>query len=570
MKIFIEGEKYSIDILREAFDDNKFYTQVGLDGIISSVGYYRSTEKNNLVFLLPKVFMRDESETVFGLSKSQIIDLNATGSITHKFEYNWIRQLSVHFYNSLIEYRKRKYNPSTLHLLESYELNTNVPDFEFSYLDLYLTIINFYKKNKDLILFKHIEFISDQVKKPKWERTVRKSLPFLLDSKPIYVQLTNKRKIADKEEQLITYFLSIVNHFNTIHDLNLKIDKAYTIIKGKAFETLCEKGIRKLQKIKYRYFSDVLRRMYRLCEIFFSYHNSSSVKKKRDEFLAVSNYNIVFEDMIDKLFTDKPYLVETKSGISIQDLKNNPDGKILDHIYDYSSLIDTTNIFYIGDSKYYKSGNKVGSISRYKQFTYAKNIIQFNIDLLTEGNMIPNIRYRDELTDGYNLSPNFFLFGYISAVNDYTNHEIKIVDNVVASFHYQDRLFDRDTLFIHQYKINFLFVLKAYTTFSPNSIDAFRKAVKKKFRDHFIDYFSDKDVCKFDFFEFNGAVNKDQFILENFRVLVGKLYNTAQGKLLLAKYKDDHTIDESLLSNFLHIDNFHHYVNQYSALQSQD
>ena len=98
----------------------------------------------------------------------------------------------------------------------------------------------------------------------------------------------------------------------------------------------------------------------------------------------------------------------------IKDLKKNDDGKIIDHIYDYQSLIDTSNIFYIGDSKYYKSNSEVGNLSKYKQFTYAKNVIQFNIDLLNKDKKEtykPKIRYRDQLTEGYNITPNFFIYG---------------------------------------------------------------------------------------------------------------------------------------------------------------
>ena len=109
--------------------------------------------------------------------------------------------------------------------------------------------------------------------------------------------------------------------------------------------------------------------MYVLCEMYFSQFDKSSIKRKREDFLAISNYNLVFEDMVDKLFSDELNTLEV-DGITIDKLKNNDDGKIIDHIYDYKSLIDTSNIFYIGDSKYYKSDSSAGKVSKYKQFTY--------------------------------------------------------------------------------------------------------------------------------------------------------------------------------------------------------
>ena len=118
--------------------------------------------------------------------------------------------------------------------------------------------------------------------------------------------------------------------------------------------------------------------MYSLCEIYFSQTDKSSSKRKREDFLSVNNYNLVFEDMIEKLFSDELNNTDVDN-VSLKDLKKNDDGKIIDHIYDYKSLIDTSNIFYIGDSKYYKSNSEAGNLSKYKQFTYAKNVIQFNV-----------------------------------------------------------------------------------------------------------------------------------------------------------------------------------------------
>lgn len=550
MKFFIEGERYSIEILKETFDDAKFFHQIGLDGIITAVGYYRSTEKNNLVFLLPKVFMAYNDMTIFGLTKLEISDLEIGGSLIHDSKYNWIRQLSIYFYNSLIEFRKRNYKSSVLHLIETFDLNTNIPESEFSYLDLYLSFVNFYKKNKDIILYKYIDSVSNQIRKPKWATTIRKSMPLILNRKPLYVEIQNKKKAQDKEEELIVYFLSIVNHFNEEHNLSLPINKIYSLIKGKAFESLCKNGLKELRKIKYRYFNDTFKRMYCLCEIFFSYYNSSTVKKKNDEFLSITNYNIVFEDMVDKLFTQRRYIVETNNGISIEKLKNNADGKILDHIYDYKSIFDRSDIFYIGDSKYYKPGHLAGSLSKYKQYTYAKNIIQFNVDLLNDNRSYIGIRYRDELTDGYNITPNFFIYGYINGINNYLTHDITAIGPVVCSFHYFDRLFDRDTLFIQQYRINFLFVLKAYTTINNKGIQSFCDEVKASFRNNFIEYFSDKNTCSFEFFEFNEACDKELFLKENFRSLIGKCYNTAEGKLILAKHCKDESLSDDVLTMF--------------------
>lgn len=545
MKILIEGEKYPLTELREIFDDPKFYHQEGQEGTILSVGYYHSFtkayKKAQLVYMLPKVFMKTNEETVFGISKNSLLNLEQSDTFKHKEEYNWIRQVSVYFYNSLLEFKRRNKFSTIVQSSLSANLSTNLNEQDYSYLDLLLSFVNFYKKNKNNVLFKHIEFKSQQIRKPNWEKTIRKSVPLITtNGQPIYDIYRNKKKIVNTEEELLVYFFSILNHFNNEHNLYLKIDKSYQLIEGRKFKQLQENGLSKLRKIKYRYFNDTLKKMYHLCEIYFSQTNKSSIRNRKEEFISVNNYNLVFEDMVDKLFSDPILEKKTKDGISLKNLKYNDDGKIIDHIFDYQSLLDTSDIFYIGDSKYYKSDNTAGKVSKFKQFTYAKNVIQYNIDLLNETGTYytENLRYRDELTEGYNITPNFFIYGYIKDFKNFDNDELNEKGGIVKSFHFENRLFDRDTLFVHQYKINFLYVLKAYTQFGNRTIEKFRGVTKNRFRENFIDFFSDKNKSEFEFYEFKGG-NLKEFVEKNFRKINGKCFLTKENKLILARHKND-------------------------------
>lgn len=551
MKILIEGEKYSLELLQDIFDDPKFYHQENQEATILSVGYYHSYQKGELVYMLPKVFMADSQETVFGISKTDLLNLEQSETFKHKDEYNWIRQVSVYFYNSLLEFKRRNRFTSIIQSSLSSNLNTNIGKQEYSYLDLLLSFVNFYKKNKSNILFKHIEFKSQQVRNPNWERTISKSIPLISqDKQPIYNIYRNKKKVVNTEEELMIYFFSILNHFNIEHNLYLQIDKSYEIIKVSQFKLLQKNGLSKLRKIKYRYFNDTLKKMYHLCEIYFSQTDISSISRKKEEFISVNNYNLVFEDMIDKLFTDPIIEKKTADGTTLKNLKYNDDGKIIDHVFDYQSILDTSDIFYIGDSKYYKSDNIAGKVSKYKQFTYAKNVIQYNIDLLNETGKYytENLRYRDDLTEGYNITPNFFIYGYINDYKNFDKTELNAKGDIVKSFHFENRLFDRDTLFVHQYKINFLYVLKSYTQFGKQTIEKFRTETKTMFRKNFIDFFSNKDKSKFELYEYQQE-NIEDFIETNFRLLNGKCFKTIDNKLILAKYDSD-TIVDKLLNDF--------------------
>jgi hypothetical protein len=551
MKILIEGEKYSLEVLQDIFDDSKFYHQENQEATILSVGYYHSYQKGELVYMLPKVFMADSQETVFGISKTDLLNLEQSETFKHKDEYNWIRQVSVYFYNSLLEFRRRNRLTSIIQSSLSSNLNTNIGKQEYSYLDLLLSFVNFYKKNKSNILFKHIEFKSQQVRNPNWERTISKSIPLISqDKQPIYNIFRNKRKVVNTEEELMIYFFSILNHFNVEHNLYLQIDKSYEIIKGSQFKLLQKNGLSKLRKIKYRYFNDTLKKMYHFCEIYFSQTDISSISRKKEEFISVNNYNLVFEDMIDKLFTDPVIEKKTADGTTLKNLKYNDDGKIIDHVFDYQSILDTSDIFYIGDSKYYKSDNIAGKVSKFKQFTYAKNVIQYNIDLLNETGeyYTESLRYRDDLTEGYNITPNFFIYGYINDYKNFDETELKSKGDIVKSFHFENRLFDRDTLFVHQYKINFLYVLKSYTQFGKQKIETFRTKTKKMFRNNFVDFFSNKSKSKFELYQYKQD-NIEEFIETNFRLINGKCFKTIDNKLILAKYDRDTSVD-TLLNEF--------------------
>lgn len=577
MRILVEGQSYLVEDLKTIFNDPMFYTQKGDSAIINSVGYYYSLEKKEVVYMLPKVFMAsevlevsendeeikclwDKKNTIFKkpdnnqhLNLQELYEIDKIeGSIKHESKFEWIRHLTISFYNSLNEFKRRNLKTTILNTGISNELNTNIGDDEYTYLDLVLSFTNFYKKNKSVILFRHIEHISNQAKKPKWEKTIRKSLPIIDKSNaPIYLEVRNKKSIINTEEELIIYFFSILNHFKEENNLNISINKSYNLIKGEAFKNLLLNGVgaSRLRKIKYKYFSDTMRRMYKLCELYFDPLDIGSIKKRNEEFISFKKYNIVFEDMVDKLLTEENNLDAydkkiDKGEISIKKLKNNDDGKIIDHLFEYEGLIDTSNIFYIGDSKYYKPGNLADKLSVYKQFTYAKNIIQFNIDLFNvKSNYASDkMKYRDKITEGYNITPNFLLYGVIDDHEDFINDHLATIsslkESIKHSYHWKTRLFDRDSLFICQYRINYLFVLNAYTEKSESSLDEYRKETKDKFRKNFIDYFENIGVSNFTFYKLEMPDLK-LFVNDNFKILNGKCFSLNDKTLLVAIHNEE-------------------------------
>ena len=76
-------------------------------------------------------------------------------------------------------------------------------------------------------------------------------------------------------------------------------------------------------------------------------------------------------------------------------------------------------------------------------------------------------KYRDSLTEGYNVTPNFFIRnGVPDGKIEYADPQLKANKNIKEGIQkqFEDRLFDRDTLLLREYYINLFFVMRAYAT----------------------------------------------------------------------------------------------------------
>lgn len=200
--------------------------------------------------------------------------------------------------------------------------------------------------------------------------------------------------------------------------------------------------------------------------------------------MLVRNFYVVFEAIIDELIGDKPL----PDGMN----KKQEDGKIVDHLFSAPSLIDgeAKQTYYIGDSKYYKIGHELTSESIYKQYTYARNVIQWNLDIFNVGGETGSgVRLRDDVTEGYNIIPNFFISAKMDMTFDYSNDGIEKTDrkkNKHKQEQFKNRLFDRDTLLLFHYDVNFLlyclYMRETISRRKPNGSKIFVTNSARKFR----------------------------------------------------------------------------------------
>ena len=515
MKILIEQYGYDKERLSKLLDPHYFTELRDGKAKIPYVGYFLSRRIPDVVFILPKVFIIDGK--AFGeYEPEDIIDFD---KLKQEHQAN-VFSLSVWVYRAIKHYfqRKDKYG-------EEAEIMQNVVSHQGprseTMIDIILSLLKFDKEHKNL--FTYITRLKHSgLNKIHWQKTISNTQALIQNGTPVYLTPHTKQKAINFDEELIVLFYSVLNYLNREFKFNVRPAFGYELLKPDTIQSMIDsgKGVRILRQNRRKYFTDEMVQLWNLLFTFFEQSQYVQSKDNDDEqAMLVREFNLVFEDMIDSLIGDS----DIRGG-----LKEQKDGKIIDHIYRDSSLIeDKKQIYFIGDSKYYKDDNDIGPNSIYKQFTYAKNVIQYNIDFF---NRAPeefereNLQYRDNTTEGYNITPNFFIRGHLRAdqLNNYTDDNLQLVKidgkNYRISYHFENRLFDRDTLILQTYNINFLFVLACYVQGAGEHT--------QKIRGIFRDNIKSVLQSQYNFFAIKPKVQDEaeQFLHDNFQQVLGKVF----------------------------------------------
>ena len=537
MKIFFEEYVYRWDVVKEFLHDH--YVMYLKDGrvTIPYVGYYYSSDAEDSVFILPKVFINideNKEEKAFGIFKPEdIIDTNDENNPLLKSQYfNEVFNLSTWIYRAIARYQERHSPENITESVEVQNVESVNGDNSETWINIILQLIRFNNEHRNL--FTYIAKINSQGhNKINWQKTISKVRPWLQDGNPVYMEFRNKSKIINYDEELIVLFFSVLDYLHDKYNFRILRNVNYQTF-PKFVENLIEsgKGTRLLRNIRRKYFKDELVKLWHLLFVFFEKAQTMRSKQTHEESLMVRNFNMVFEDMIDSLISD-----DTKE--KNEKLKDQPDGKIVDHIYHYGSLVREDEIYYIGDSKYYKEGHDPGENSIYKQFTYAKNVIQMNMDVTSPAEKIGRANYYDEVTEGYNITPNFFIRGMVNPLHlNYMEAELEQQKGkdgkpaVERRWHHKNRLFDRDTLFVLKYSINFLFVLSAYAAGRVD--EAYKKHIREKFRKNL----KDELERKYHFYLLLSKGDRKEAVDRHFRLLNGKVFNSFNdGRILLCAFE---------------------------------
>lgn len=523
MRILIEEYQYNVSDVHDVLYGIDPMENVEGKVSIHYVGYYYNPLLGDCVFILPKVLLRDVDgkELAFGkYLPYDIINPEGQEKLT-KEERDFLYGFAVWIYRAIVVYKNDKSNDSTIVYQKMInQVGGSSKRKSNTFLDILLSLIQFNKDNKSFFFFV-LKNLHSGLNKINWTRTISTTSAIIQGGDAIYLNPVNKKRKINFDEELLVIFFSILNYIGDTYGFPKEINCNFDLIKGKQFEKYRNGyGKVRLNQIKYKYFSDKALQLWKLCYAFFDKSHHIYVNTSQKEYLLVKSFHIVFEAIIDALVGDNPL----PDGMD----KKQEDGKIVDHLFTAKSLIndESSNTYYIGDSKYYKMGNELGKESIYKQYTYARNVIQWNLDIFNSGRKPESgIKLRDDETEGYNIIPNFFISATMDEKFRYAIDGIKETDrknNRYMSKQFQNRLFDRDTLLLFHYDVNFLFVVALYGRNGQGEKKVWRDKVRKMFRKEIQQMLN----SKFDFYAVTAkeGVSGVEYIQDHFQQLLGKIF----------------------------------------------
>ena len=536
MRILIEEYQYNAADVKDILHGIDALENVEGKVSIHYVGYYYNVLLKDCVFILPKVLLKgdDSKELVFGKYRPEEIANLDENNPLNSIERDFLYKFAVWIYRTIVVYKNDKRSDTEIvYYSQIAQVGNGRRRLSNTYLDILLSLIQFNKDNQSFF-FTIVKNMHSGLNKINWMRTIGTTNAIIQDGQPIYLNPVNKKRQINFDEELLIIFFSILNYIGDAYGFPKQISCQYQLITGKRFETYLNGfGKTRLRQIKYKYFSDKALQLWQLCFAFFDEARQVYITTEKREYLLVKSFHVVFEAIIDELVGDNPL----PDGME----KKQEDGKIVDHLFTAQSLIDSEakQTYYIGDSKYYKMGHELGSESVYKQYTYARNVIQWNLDIFNDGKQTPSgVKLRDDVTEGYNIIPNFFISAKLDEHFDYSDDGIEKTDrkrNKHKKMQFKNRLFDRDTLLLFHYDVNFLFVLSLYARDNAVQKVEWKEKVRNKFRQEVQNWLQQD----YDFYAMRArpGVNGEEYIKHNFKEVVGKIYTP---------FKDENTYSLAL------------------------
>ena len=548
MYIIFEEHQYNADTVKDVLRGISELQDVDKMVSVSYVGYYYEPRIHDCVFILPKVLLNEQDQLVIGngvtLDPAKVITPKGQEkNLTPEYR-KFLYEFAVWIYRTIAVYHQQNSKSQAIYYRRLPQSGAGSRHKANTYLDIILSLIQFNNENQDFFLYV-VKNIHSGFNKINWTRTISNTPAHLQDNVPLYLNPVNRKRQINFDEELFIIFFSILNYINEEYGFRTPISLQYELLTKAQFEIYRRGyGQTRLREIRYKYFSDKTLLLWDLCYAFFDSSYQLAVNTDNKEYLLAKKYNIIFEAMIDELI-GTPHK-DIPKGLAEQD-----DEKRVDHLYTdlalTSSETEKREVYYIGDSKYYKMSTNLGKSSIAKQYTYARNVIQWNIDMWkdTAGGRrtysetpeeFRRVRLRpDSATEGYDIIPNFFLSADVDEQRRYNrgtdaegydlNIHPRIENGEEKTFvqsHFDNRLFDRDSLLLLYYDVNFLFIVRMYARNNAAEKAEWKAKVREIFRKKIQKVLADK-------YHFYAFAPKEQtyaegYMQDNLKSLIGKVY----------------------------------------------
>lgn len=547
IKFLFDGQEYEKEVYQNYLPIN-VRSRKFRENKLDLVGYYVKGHPDicqvELVYFLPKIFVNNKEKKAFDkfiIEKDKPLDgADISGDDNIK---NMLDILPAWLGKALSYYRSRKQNSDIVKEVEQEILLPSDSEHEATLTERIYSLEDFYLRHKDLVLFVYQQ-ANTGFHKINWSKTIRKKTPVFFEYEgnltPVYMETVTRKKTINYDEELMVLFFDTLQYIVNEYNYPIPFESLYEMTPIEEFKDKVEDEliIPRMEEIRNNYFSDQLTELWNLL---YAFHlkNADVTHGRKEDYMLVNAFHAVFEDMVDSLISDNELLTQ----------KHQADNKRIDHLFLGKSLFDDSNIYYVADSKYYLDDDTTKGSSVGKQFTYVNNILQDAMDAFNNDDKAwkdNGVYYYDPQTEGYNVTPNFFLRGDINIIDN--SNELSFDDDQLTSFemeknefykercHHKYRLFDRNTQFLLQYSLNFLFLLKYYNDYNTFERRNLQRKLESKVREDMIERLKNR----YYFIKIENKGKIDEILKNHFKTVLGRVMYFGNGNfLILAIDKQD-------------------------------
>ena len=244
MKVLVEGHSYDAALVRDICRD--FETVENERIKVTKIGYYFNSAINDCVLCLPKIVCDASGATVFGgLSPENLIDAFSSENQLSEEQTEFIRSFSLWTYRAISAYARLNPDSDIVTKSGAAESHGGPDAAEGTLLDVILDIIRFFNANRDYFIY-IIRNLHSGYDRINWQKTIQTKAPVYQDGQSYYLEVINRRKQIDFDEELMIIFHSILHYISSELGLDVRTECCYEPITGAQFEAYLEGQLAKI------------------------------------------------------------------------------------------------------------------------------------------------------------------------------------------------------------------------------------------------------------------------------------------------------------------------------------